>query len=193
MPDFGWSASCVLEAVKLCIKIRQAFKDAGGAEAQYADAVGFLDGLTATFDLIKSSGLELSSAQGCTDTTDVNPVNDGSDDNADHAEAPDSDPYTKTLQTLLLRIKDPWDIFKRRIDSFEDSFGQTSQKSRWRKAPRKVKWVLADLDGEIKELRSKISVELQVLSIVVPLGIMCVQIISFEASIIDESRPFVGH
>lgn len=50
MVDFGWSASCVLEAIKLSDKIRKALHDAGGAKDQYAEATSFLTQTNGIFE-----------------------------------------------------------------------------------------------------------------------------------------------
>jgi len=55
LSSFGWSASCLLEAIKLVDKVRKALKEAGGAASQYSDAVSFLESLGATFEHLKSS------------------------------------------------------------------------------------------------------------------------------------------
>jgi hypothetical protein len=57
-----------------------------------------------------------------------------------------------------------------------EDFQPQSTKIKWRRAPRKVKLVLSDLEVEIKTLKSYIGIELQVLAVVGPLKLMCVRV-----------------
>jgi hypothetical protein len=54
LPGLGWSASDVVLAVKVITKVCCAFRDAGGANEQYASTAAFLDAFACTLQRISA-------------------------------------------------------------------------------------------------------------------------------------------
>lgn len=140
MSGFGWSASCVLEALKIANKVRKALKDAGGAAAQYQDAVLYFNSFHATFEHLEDH------IKQTTDTT-----------------------YSDTIQSQLKLINAPWEKFKTSFGKYENSLSKASTRSRLRNTPRKVQWALKELDIEIQNLKTAISQPLQAIKCILHL------------------------
>ncbi|OCK99534.1 uncharacterized protein K441DRAFT_730180, partial [Cenococcum geophilum 1.58] len=143
LSSFGWSASCLLEAIKLVDKVRKALKEAGGAASQYSDAVGFLESLEATFEHLKSS-----------------------------IENHDSQPYSDSIGTQLKRIDGPWKVFKQYLDQYEESLAEGSKRSKLRKVPKKIQWALKDINSKIQKLREQIVQPSQIINCLLSLQLL---------------------
>jgi hypothetical protein len=112
MVSFGWSASCLVEAIKLANRVRKALKDAGGAASEYQDAVLFLNALEITFNNIK-------------DYIANNPS-----DSAD------------SIKAHFLTIEKPWKTFEETLASYEKSLAEHSARSKLKQVPDKIKFAL---------------------------------------------------
>ncbi|PGH14787.1 hypothetical protein AJ79_02803 [Helicocarpus griseus UAMH5409] len=166
MADFGWSACCILEAIKPTTKICQAFQDAGGASDQFAEAAAFLQGLQSTFAHLKKFVEDSAS-----------PATDG------------QKKYAKDIAAQLGRIDGPWREFETRvIEKYERYLAREAEgpccgkkkrkkksPSRWRGVLRKVCWAVADLDGvngEVRRLKADILQPLQVIHCLLSLQVL---------------------
>lgn len=143
LSSFGWSASCLLEAIKLIDKVRKALKEAGGAASQYSDAVSFLESLEATFEHLKSS-----------------------------IENHDSQPYSDSIGAQLKRIDGPWKEFKHYLDQYEQSLAEGSERSKLRKVPKKIQWALKDINSKTQKLREQIVQPSQIINCLLSLQLL---------------------
>lgn len=143
LSSFGWSASCLLEAIKLVDKVRKALKEAGGAASQYSDAVSFLESLEATFEHLKSS-----------------------------IENHDSQPYCDSIGAQLKRIDGPWKEFKQYLDQYEESLTEGSKRSKLRQVPKKIQWALKDINSKTQKLREQIVQPLQIINCLLSLQLL---------------------
>ena len=146
LSSFGWSASCLLEAIKLVNKVRKALKEAGGAASQYSDAVSFLESLEATFEHLKSS-----------------------------IENHDSQPYSDSIGAQLKSIDGPWKEFKQYLDQYEESLAEGSKRSKLRNVPKKIQWALKDINSKTQKLREQIVQPSQVINCLLSLQLLYVR------------------
>lgn len=147
MADFGWSASCILEAIKLSNKIRKALQDAGGSKEQYAEAISFL----MQFDCIFKE-LE-------------NHVRDG------HGSS-----YREAIVQQLKLIEKPWTRLQELLGKYENSLGENSSRSRLNMVVKKVKWALKDLNEAVEKVKGEVLGPLHMVSFLLQMQSMSVTI-----------------
>jgi hypothetical protein len=143
MVDFGWSASCILEAIKIANKIRKALQDAGGAKDQYIEAVSFLIQSENVF-----KELELYIRQ------------DAASSSRD-----------KIVQQLKL-MEPPWTRLQAELDKYESSLGHSANSSKAMLLVRKVEWALSQLDQAVRTARGDIAGPLQMVNCLLQLRFM---------------------
>ncbi|KAH3910677.1 hypothetical protein HBH56_144810 [Parastagonospora nodorum] len=127
MADFGWSASCILEAIKLSNKIRKALQDAGGAREQYTEAASFLTQFECVF-----KELEIH-------------INDGRNTE-----------YREAIEQQLKLMEPPWTRLQVILGKYENSLGDKSTKSKLKMVPRKVQWALKELNEAVRKGRDQV-------------------------------------
>lgn len=138
MVDFGWSASCILEAIKLCNRIRKALQDAGGAKDQYGEATSFLVQFEGLFKQLEA---HINDAQGSV--------------------------YREAINQQLKLMEPPCSRLQDLLVKYETSLGEkaTQSKSKWRGTHHKIKWALKDLNDAVRKEREEIRGPLQNVSL----------------------------
>jgi len=125
MADFGWSASCIVEAIKTANKIRKALQESGGAKEHYAETVAFLGQIDATFKHLERHIEE-------------------------HPDSPSRDAIVQQLKLMEV----PWKrIEAMYVEKYEKSLGGGSMRSRLRQTPRMVQWAMNDVDAAVRKER----------------------------------------
>jgi hypothetical protein len=144
MADFGWSASCIVEAIKTTNKIRKALQESGGAKEHYAETVAFLSQIDTTFNHLKK-----------------------------HIdEHPDSRSRDAIVQQLKL-METPWKrVEAMYVAKYEKSLGSGSMRSRLRQKPRIVQWAVKDIDAVVRKERAAILEPLGMIGSLLSLDIM---------------------
>ncbi|KAF2263548.1 hypothetical protein CC78DRAFT_603772 [Lojkania enalia] len=128
MVEFGWSASCIVEAIKTAEKIRRAMQTAGGAEDHYSETIAFLSQVDATFNLLEEF----------------------------IREHPDSR-YAHPIVNQLKLVEIPWNKLESDyINKYEKSLSSDSTRSKPKRVPRKVQWALENMGEEVKKLKNEI-------------------------------------
>jgi hypothetical protein len=123
MADFGWSASCIVEALKTSNKIRKALKDAGGAKEHYAETLAFFHQIDATFAHLQKH------IENCPD-------------------APSRDAIVQQLKLM----EPPWKrVIASYLHKYEKSLGEDSARSKIRQMPRMVQYVVKDFDAVVRK------------------------------------------
>jgi hypothetical protein len=143
MVDFGWSASCILEAIKIANKIRKALQDAGGAKDQYIEAVSFLIQSENVFQELEMH-IRQDAASSLSD---------------------------RIVQQLKL-MEPPWTRLQAELDKYESSLGHSADSSKARLLVRKVEWALSQLDEAVRTARSDIAGPLQMVNCLLQLRFM---------------------
>jgi paraquat-inducible protein B len=145
MADFGWSASCLVEAIKLTNTARKALKDAGGATSQYEDAASFLTSLKSTLDLLKQ-----------------------------HLDKLPNESHVTAIKNHLREIDAPWADFKSTLEKYEKSLSAESTKSKTKQAPRKIQWAAKGVDEAVRKLRERVMQPIQAINCALTLSILYV-------------------
>ena len=145
MADFGWSASCILEAIKLSNKIRKALQDAGGAREQYTEAASFLTQFECVF-----KELEIH-------------INDGRNTE-----------YREAIEQQLKLMEPPWTRLQVILGKYENSLGDKSTKSKLKMVPRKVQWALKELNEAVRKGRDQVRGPLHGVSLLLQMQSMLV-------------------
>lgn len=127
MVDFGWSATCVLEAIKLSIQIRKALKESGGAKDQYAEAMSFLTQFECVFKELERLVQD-----------DPNSV------------------YRLPILQQLKLMESPWTRLQGMLSKYEKSLGDTSTRSKFKTWPRKGQWGVVDLNEAVRKEKNEI-------------------------------------
>lgn len=140
MVAFGWSAGDIVASINPAIDVAKAFRETGGATSRYKQSQEFFDGFKVTLQHLQI-----------------------------YAEDNQDDTYIDDLKNQITRIEQPWKEFKNFLDKYDKFLGEDSQRSRIGKAPRKVKWALKDLSGEVEKLEKAISKPLQVMNSILSL------------------------
>jgi hypothetical protein len=135
MVDFGWSASRILEAIKLSNKIRKALQDAGGAKEQYAEATSFLTQFECVFQELER-----------------------------HIAAGHGSVYREAIEQQLKLTELPWTRLKTLLSKYENSLGDDSIRSKLKMVPRKVQWAVKDIDDAVGKSRDEVRGPLQTVS-----------------------------
>jgi len=155
MVDFGWSASCLLEAIKLSNKIRKALQDAGGAKDQYAEATAFLTQSDCIFKELEG-----------------------------HIRDNQSSAHRSAIVQQLKLMERPWTRLQDLLDKYENSLGEKSSRSKLKMAPRKIQWALKDLNDAVGQARNEVLGPLQMVSCLLQMHSMSVRRIISETSIL---------
>jgi hypothetical protein len=135
MVDFGWSASCLLEAIRLSNKIRKALQDAGGAKEQYEEAISFLTQSDCVFKELEKH------------------IRDN------HGSA-----YREAIVQQLKLMETPWRRLQISLSKYESSLGDKATKSKLSIVSRKVQWALKDLNEAVGKARIDVLGPLQMVS-----------------------------
>ncbi|KAF2660607.1 hypothetical protein K491DRAFT_711514 [Lophiostoma macrostomum CBS 122681] len=143
MADFGWSAACIVEAIKLTNKARKALKDAGGATSQYEDATTFLTSLNNTLDLLKQ-----------------------------HLDNLPDESYVTAIRNHMGEIDAPWAEFKSTLDKYKKSLAADSTRSKTKQAPRKIQWAAKEVDEAARKLRERVMQPIQAINCALALSIL---------------------
>jgi hypothetical protein len=123
MADFGWSASCILEAVRTSNKIRKAIQDSGGAKEHYAETVASFDQIDATFTHLQK-----------------------------HIENSPDAPSREAIVQQLKLMEAPWKrVVVTYLDKYEKSLGSASVRSKIKQMPRMVQWAVKDVDAVVRK------------------------------------------
>jgi hypothetical protein len=135
MAAFGWSVGDIVASIRIAADVAKAFKETGGASSRYKQSQDFLTGFRITLEHLKR-----------------------------YAEDNPNDTYIGDLNDQLARIESPWKDFKVFVDKYEKSLDEASQRSRFLKTPRIVKWTIKDLTGEVEKLERAITKPVQVIN-----------------------------
>lgn len=145
MVDFGWSASCILEAIKLSNKIRKALQDAGGAKDEYDEATLFLTHFESVFKELEG-----------------------------HIRDDTESSYRETIVQQMKLMEPPTSRLESLLSKYEKSLGDHQTKSKVRTVAHKVKWALKDLNDAVHSERDELRGPLQTVSLFLQLQSMCV-------------------
>jgi hypothetical protein len=143
MIAFGWSAGDIASAIKVIVQVAKAFKTSDGAAERYQRTCDFLSSFKTTLKRLET-----------------------------YVEANPNDAYASDIGEQLQRIQNPWGRFVGFVEQYEASLAHGSQKSRFDKARKIVKWTLKDLSGEVEKLQEAIQSPLQLIDPLLSLMIM---------------------
>lgn len=144
MADFGWSASCIIEAIKTANKIRKALQESGGAKEHYTETVAFLSQIDATFKHLEK-----------------------------HIDKHPDSPYRDAIVQQLKLIEAPWKrVEASYIDKYEKSLGEGSMRSKLRQTPRMMQWAVKDIDGAVRKEKAGILEPLCIIGSLLSLDLM---------------------
>lgn len=146
MVDFGWSAGCIVDAIKAADKIRRALQDAGGAKDHYAETIAFLSQVAVTFKYLEK-----------------------------HIEDNPESPYRELIEHQLKLLQTPWKkIESSYMEKYAKSLGVNSTRSKIKQAPRKMQWALKDVDDIVRKTKADILGPLQMIESFLSLELMYV-------------------
>ncbi|KAL9117662.1 MAG: hypothetical protein Q9187_005799 [Circinaria calcarea] len=129
-PAFGFSVGDFISAINLIRKISKALKEAGGASAEYQDAVIELKGLKHALQHLET--LE------CTE------------DNISHVNA---------IRGMALACQLPLRDFMKKLERYESSLGPWTDRTAFRNAGRKARWAVS-FGQEVEKLRALVAAKL---------------------------------
>jgi hypothetical protein len=144
MVDFGWSASCIVEAIKTTNKIRKAFQESSGAKEQYAETVAFLGQIDATFQHLEK-----------------------------HVGERPNSPYKDAILQQLKLLESPWKRLEAScVKKYEKSLKEGSTRSKLEQVPRMMKWAVKDIDGAVRKEKTAILEPLSMIGSLLSLDMM---------------------
>ncbi|KAF2121992.1 hypothetical protein BDV96DRAFT_640061 [Lophiotrema nucula] len=141
MPDFGWSAGCVFEAIKLINTTRKALRDVNGSIEQYQEAFNFLGSMCSTLELLQR-----------------------------YIETSAVDSLTEAIKEHFLRIGEPWKKFEAVLQKYQPDLKADSTRSKLRQATSKVKWALKKIDDAVRELKEDVMQPIQAINCILTLS-----------------------
>lgn len=97
---FGWSAGDIALAIKLLLKLHEAFSETTGASAQFAEAASFLGGFRVTLTRLQAYVASSSSSSSA------------------------ESQYTKDIEKQLRRIQPPFAAFVEYLGKYEAALGE---------------------------------------------------------------------
>jgi hypothetical protein len=151
MVDFGWSASCILEAIKLSNKIRKALRDAGGAKDQYAEAMSFLTQFESVFQELERH------------------IRDG------HGSV-----YREAIEQQLKLMELPWARLQTLLEKYEKSLGDKSTRTKLKTVYPKVQWALKELNDAVGKVRAEVRGPVQAVALLLQMQSMLVLADTYE-------------
>ena len=131
--SFGWSAGDIATAIALIVKVVQALDSAGGASAEYREAVAFLQDLRRTLE----------------------PLHTFTALNAYPA-------YGESIRKKVQDIKDPVEEFLGIVRKYEPALGVKARKGHHRNICEKLEWRFS-VSKELENLRKKVADHLVVI------------------------------
>lgn len=141
--SFGWSAGDVIAAINLLVKVAGALQEAGGASAEYQDAVGFLSTLRTTLEHLTSL-----------DALSLEPRK------------------AENLRRQCEQIRGPLRAFLDDATArFEASLGSAGRRSKVLTAPRKIQWALYTAK-RVRRLQERIMVPMAAVNMLLGLQTM---------------------
>jgi hypothetical protein len=145
MVDFGWSASCILEAIRLSNKIRKALQDAGGAKEQYEEAISFLTQSDCVFKELEKH------------------IRDN------HGSA-----YREAIVQQLKLMETPWRRLQISLSKYESSLGDKATWSKLTIMSRRIQLPLEGLNEAVGEASGEVLGPLLMVSCLLQTHYMCV-------------------
>ncbi|KAF2738307.1 hypothetical protein EJ04DRAFT_588029 [Polyplosphaeria fusca] len=162
MPDFGWSASCVLEAIKLTNTVRKALRDTGGSASQYRDAQQALGSLKSLLEVVKK-----------------------------HFDNEPNSEYAGSIVDELEHLMGPLRKFESSMKKYEKCLVADSTSSKARQTFRKVDWALKNVDEGVRELEHVITARLGTINCFLSLSIHSNQIKAAKSKDKDNQQQLI--
>lgn len=124
-PGFGFSFSDIALAIKVTVKVCEAFKEQGGAAEKYQDSVAFLEGFKTTLEHLEHFAQDKS-----------------------------GDPYADDIARQCEQIEQPWLRFQAFVDKYEAYLGKNPVKPAIAKVPKIALWTFKDMSGGIQKFKT---------------------------------------
>ena len=142
-PLFGWSAGDVIIAIHILHEVSEAFRDAGGAQEQYAETATWLSSFATLLERLQAHTGDKSNSK-----------------------------YSIDIQKWVVNIGPQYFAFERYLQKYDSALSSRSDISRVKTAFRQVKWALKELKGHVDHLKVAVSTPLESINLLLNLQIL---------------------